>query len=330
MKIKELGERPFLKQIQHMVRKISDAKLDFDDDASDIPMTDEKSLVINVDSFVAKTDWLPGMTEAQAGRKVSVMALSDIVVKGARPIATLLSLCVPVDYEVSKAEEIVRGYSQYCLKTGSLFIGGDLGTSDDIILTGIALGIAPPDGIISRSGACPGDILAVTGRFGLTSVGFEILLNNLEAKESLHKRALQATYKPELHFGFISKLAELDAVSSTMDSSDGLSITLHTMSKRSGCGFVVDDLPDSSGVIEFARKYNLDEYQMIFGGGEEFIHVLTIPEEKWNLAAEVAKDSNIPLQRIGQATSENRVLLRESSGTIEIPVYGYDSFREWV
>ncbi|MCK5265867.1 MAG: thiamine-monophosphate kinase, partial [Candidatus Thorarchaeota archaeon] len=190
MKTGEQGERDFLKSISHMVNRISGSKLGFDDDASDIPLSDGNHLVINVDTFVRETDWLPDMTPAQVGRKTAVMTLSDIVAKGAIPTATMLSLCVPSNYESESAREIVRGFSQYCMKADIPFIGGDLGLSSDVVLTGVALGVAPPEDIITRGGAQAGDTIAVTGKFGLTSVAFEILLRGREAEDALRNRAI--------------------------------------------------------------------------------------------------------------------------------------------
>ena len=71
MKTGDQGERDFLKSISYMVRSVSGAKLGFDDDASDLPLSTGEHLVINVDTFVRETDWLPDMTPAQAGRKAS-------------------------------------------------------------------------------------------------------------------------------------------------------------------------------------------------------------------------------------------------------------------
>ena len=92
MKTGEMGERDFLAMISSFVDKPKGAILGFDDDASDIPISDTSNLVINVDTFVRKTDWLPGMTPAQVGRKTAVMALSDLAAKGAKPLAIMLSL----------------------------------------------------------------------------------------------------------------------------------------------------------------------------------------------------------------------------------------------
>jgi len=105
MRTGDIGERDFLKSIQHLVGEIAGAKLGFDED----------------------------------------------------------------DYDVSASQELIRGYSQYCLKSGIPFIGGDLGSSSEVVLTGVAIGMAAPETIVTRSGTKEGDIIAVTDLFGLTS-----------------------------------------------------------------------------------------------------------------------------------------------------------------
>jgi len=195
LKTGEMGERNFLAKISGYVNKPRGAVLGFDDDASDIPISDKGNLVINVDTFVRKTDWLPGMTPAQVGRKTAVMALSDLAAKGVRPIATMLSLCVPEDYDAEDASEIIRGFSQYGLKKSILYLGGDVGMCNDVVLTGVAFGVASPDAIVTRSGAQEGDIVAVTGHFGLTSVAFEVLIREQQAETELRKDALAAAYR---------------------------------------------------------------------------------------------------------------------------------------
>jgi thiamine-monophosphate kinase len=329
MTMGEMGERQFLRSIRDLVSEIDGARLGFDDDASDIPFTGEKSLVVNVDAFVGKTDRLPGMTEAQVGRKTAVMALSDLVAKGASPVATMLSLCVPQNLEVTGAQEIVRGFSQYCLKSGIPFIGGDVGSSSDVVATGVAIGVAPPDGIVTRGGAEEGDIVAVSEKFGLTSVAFEILLNEREAEADLKSRALAAAYKPDIHYGLVSALAEKDAVTSSMDSSDGLGITLNTMAAHSERSFLIDDLPIADGVADFALALGVQERKMVMEGGEEFGLVLTIQEDHWNEALEITRSMHAPLQKIGHVSAGQGVLFKTPEGYVEIPPRGYDNFREW-
>ena len=329
MSTREIGEREFLKRIRELVDEIADARLGFDEDASDIPISEHKNIVVNVDTFVRETDWLPGMTEAQAGRKTAVMALSDIVAKGATPLATLLSLCVPKEFDALAAQELVRGFSQYCVKTGVPFIGGDVGSSSDVVLTGVAIGIAPPEGIVIRGGTKDGDIIAVTGDFGLTSVAFEVLLNGKKADDDLKNKAIGAAYRPDIHFGFVSALSEKGAASASMDSSDGLGITLNTMADQSGVSLLIEELPIAEGVAHFSKDLSIPEWKLVMQGGEEFILVLAIPESKWDYAKKMAKKMHVPLKRIGYASSGEGVVYESSDGPLTISAAGYDNFREW-
>ncbi len=329
MKTGEMGERDFLAKISGFVNKPRGAVLGFDDDASDIPISDTSNLVINVDTFVRKTDWLPGMTPAQVGRKTAVMALSDLAAKGAKPIATMLSLCVPEDYDVEDASEIIRGFSQYGLKSSIPYLGGDIGMCEDVVLTGVALGTASPDSIVSRSGAQEGDIVAVTGYFGLTSVAYGILIRGLEADSELQKDALAAAYRPEIKLDFVSGLAKIGAVTASMDSSDGLGITLHTIAKLSGCGIIVEDLPVTPEVEFFFRNNLLHTMRSVMQGGEEFLLVLAIPSDKYDAALDFAEKKNAFLKKIGFVTKGDQIMWESKEGYLPIPFVGYDNFKEW-
>jgi thiamine-monophosphate kinase len=329
MKTGELGERGFIANIQDYITLVKGARLGFDEDASDFPLNDDQHLVVNVDTFVRETDWLPGMSAAQAGRKTAVMALSDLAAKGARPVCTMLSLCVPEDYEAEEASELVRGFSQYGLKAGIPCIGGDTGMASDVIITGIALGIAPPKGIITRGGARVGDVVAVTGPFGLTSVAYEILLRKRDAETILHKNALLAAYKPQINLEIVPSLAVQNALTSCMDSSDGFGITLHTMAEHSKVQFAIDHLPIASGVDSFAQSYGLDELSLVMRGGEEFLLVLTIPVNKYDEAMKIAASKHISLIKIGHVQKGSGAVYESTEGSIAIPSSGYDNFKEW-
>ena len=329
LKTGEMGERDFLAKISSLVNKPVGSVLDFDDDASDIPISERSNLVINVDTFVRKTDWLPGMTPAQVGRKTAVMALSDLAAKGVLPIATMLSLCVPEDYDVEDASEIVRGFSQFGLKSNIPYLGGDVGMCEDVVLTGVALGTAAPNQIVSRRGARKGDIVAVTGDFGLTSVAFEIVIKELKANSELQQDALEAAFRPEINFHLVPALVDIDAITACMDSSDGLGITLHTIAKQSGCGFVIDDLPVSAEVETFCKNNKLDILKTVMQGGEEFLLVLTIPAEKYDKALDVAKRMKVQIRAVGSAVKGNRVVWESEEGVKDIPFAGYDNFKEW-
>jgi len=323
------SEREFLQRIRGLVHSVDGAVLGFDEDASDIPVKDGQNVIINVDTFVGKTDWLPEMTAAQAGRKTAVMTISDIAAKGGLPTAAMLSLCVPKEYPAEDAEDIVRGFSQYCMKTGISFIGGDFGVAEDVVMTGVGIGFAPANGIITRSGAKPNDILAATGDFGLTTVAFEHLLNGKEVNDHLKSDALAAVLNPHIHHDFVHALAKECAVNASMDSSDGLAITLHTMARMSEVSFIIERLPIPTEVMKFARNNYVMEFNFVMQGGEEFILILSIPEDKWETAYEIAQKQNIPLYSIGYVTTGKGVVYETEEGYLDIPESGYDNVKGW-
>ncbi|MHA1771308.1 MAG: thiamine-phosphate kinase [Candidatus Thorarchaeota archaeon] len=329
MKTNEFGERQFLQMISGLVSRLPGSRLQWNDDASDFPIDENRHVVINVDTFVASTDQLPGMSDAQMGRKLAVMTMSDLVAKGVTPAAVMLSLSVPPEYDQQLAQEIVRGFSQYCIKNSIAFIGGDTGTALDVVLTGVGIGVASPDEIVTRGGARVGDIVAVSGFFGLTSVAFQMLLKGIKVDGSLAQRATIAAYKPVIDFTLVQNLVREHAVTSSMDSSDGLGITLNTMADLSGVAFELDRLPIAGGVSQFAKKHGLDLLSLVLAGGEEFALVLTIPQDKWTKAQEVAKAGIFGLRAIGRVVEGTGVTWQSPDGPITIPATGYDSFREW-
>ncbi len=329
MKLRDIGERELLRELEFLVDIPEGAVLGLDEDASEVPLNGSLHLVVNVDTFVSSTDRLPGMTDAQVGRKTAVMVLSDIVAKGARPIAAMLSVCVPAETSSTAVTELVRGYSQFCTKSAVLFLGGDMGCSEEVTLTGVGIGTAVPEHIVRRGGAAPGDVIAVSGLFGLTSVAFKTLLEDYPVTPTLRSLALEAAFRPEIHIGLVEALAGYSAITSCMDSSDGLAISLVTMAGHSGFQFLIDDLPVADGVEAFAERNGLDLFSLVMHGGEEFVLVMTVPPDQWDTATEVSTRCGAVLTPIGRVREGTGVVWQSPDGPVPVDTRGYDSFRTW-
>jgi len=183
--------------------------------------------------------------------------------------------------------------------------------------------------VITRGGAQQNDILAVTGDLGLTRVAFDHLLHGKPIEGDLRSDALAAVLNPHIHHEFVHALAKEGAVNASMDSSDGIGITLHTMAKQSGLAFVIEDLPIPTEVMKFARNNYLMEFNYVMQGGEEFVLVLSIPREKWGIAQEIAKQHKVPLYSIGFTTSGAGVVYETEEGYIDVPESGYDNVKGW-
>lgn len=303
-KISDIGEEKVIEIIFSIIDKeTKKITLPYGDDAVAIKLPGGKNLVINVDMLVGKTDIPPGMSNVQIGKKVVTMCVSDLAAKGAKPIGFLTSIGLKRDMNVKDLREIYEGIDIAARKYGMKVLGGDTNEADDIIIDGIALGIAKK--VVPRGGAKIGDIIATTGLFGNTAAGLKILLESLSVEEKLRRRILRDVYEPRAYIkeGYI--LAKRGLVNASIDSSDGLAISLHEIAKMSNVGIEIDNLPITEEARIFAEKNKIDPFDLVFYGGEEYALILTISKENWEEALNEVRKVGGTLIKIGKVTNEN-------------------------
>ncbi len=303
-----LGERDVIRLIWSIAGAESAQKsaLPHPDDAVAIPI-DGRYLLLKTDMFVRRTDAPRGMTHAQMGAKAVVMNMSDLAAKGALPSGFLFSLGIPKGHSRKHIEELISGIAAACREYCSPLLGGDTGESRDLVVAGFAFGFA--ERLIKRSGASPGDILAVTGPFGSTGAAYKILLEGMRAPPSMRRDLVRSVYLPRARPRVGSALAESGAVTSSMDSSDGLAFTINELARSSGVGFRVDHIPIAGAAVAFAALHGLAAEDLALFGGEEYEIVVTVKPDKWTEALKAAECAGGTLIRIGEATSEKKVIL---------------------
>jgi thiamine-monophosphate kinase len=271
--------------------------------------------IVKVDMLVEHTDVPPGMTYRQAARKAVAMCVSDFAAKGAKPDSFLVSIGVRKGITKVQVNEIAEGLKDAAEEWEVKLVGGDTNEADELIIDCVMLGLAQH--IVGRDGARPGDILVVTGAFGYPPAGLRILMAKAKAEAGFKRRAAESVLKPSPNLELGIRLAPY--LSSSMDSSDGLARSLHTLSQESGVGFEVRRLPVGEGVEEFAKENGIDPVQLVLQGGEEYLIVGTIPRRKIRSAEAIAKKNGGRLLKIGIATAKKgRVELR--SGTKSKPI----------
>ena len=189
----------------------------------------------------------------QAARKALVMNISDFASKGVQPTAALVSLGLPRGYMQKDIEEIARGLNAGAREYGAYIVGGDTGETQDLTIAVSLYGTAEKAALIMRSGAKPGDVLAVTGFFGKSAAGLQLLLNNYSASANLRDVLLAAVCMPNARLKEGLALGRSNAVTASMDSSDGLAWCLHEIGKMSKVGFTVNSVPVADEVRAVCR-----------------------------------------------------------------------------
>jgi len=320
--VETLGERKIIDMILKKLDQMPDMPIPFGDDISAIDLGNGKLAAIKTDMLVGKTDMPPQMSMWQAARKAVVMNISDLVAKGAKPIALLVSLGIPRHFTEKDVEEIANGLNVGAREYGAYILGGDTNEASDLIVSCAAFGTTDRKTLMLRDGSKPGDVVAVTGSFGRTAAGLRILLGQALSPAGLRKKLVDSVLMPKarLHEGLA--LAKTGAITASIDSSDGLAWSLHELSRASNVGFVIDKLPIAEEAADFARLHKIDTTELCLYGGEEYELVVTVKPE---LLDRVQR--KVPLMRIGQATTQKKLVLKLRGRKIPIEARGWEHFK---
>jgi len=229
-------------------------------------------IVAKTDTLVESTDIPSKMKLSDAARKSIVACVSDFAAKGVKPQYGIISVNLPKTISRPKIDQIAEGFRKACDEYGISILGGDTNSGKEIVFNVCIFG--KTDKIVNRKGSKNGDLIFVTGPFGYTSAGLNMLLGKRKGKENFVKKSIKSVVKPKpkLKFGIKNK----KYFSSSMDSSDGLSTTLNEMSKQSKKKFVINNIPSMKDLEYYAKSQRFNLNTLIFHGGEEYEIVFTI------------------------------------------------------
>jgi len=293
---------------------------------------ERKCLVLNSDMFNATTDAPKQMNFYQMGFKSVLMNLSDLVVKGVHPESIIVSLGLPNDLLIANFKGLIEGIIDYSCKWNLNYLGGDLNTSKEVIINPTVFGFKDPTKIIYRKGIKPGDVLAVNNRFGLTGIGFDILLNNdVNVKNfSKYREAINSVIEPNDLGKEAYILADNKLATASIDSSDGLAKTLKDLQlSNPNLGFEIDfnDNLIHEKAIEYSEEFSTSLEKLIFEGGEEFIHLFAVDPNDFVKAQQLVKTNGGKLLKVGKAISEEKIYFIKKGKKFELKNQGYEHFK---
>jgi len=172
---------------------------------------------------------------------------------------------------------------------------------------------------VLRSGARPGDWIAITGPTGGSALGLKLLLQGESASPFVrqHQRPI-----PQCQKGLI--LARF--VHAMIDVSDGLLLDLSRMLRASGTGAEIDyeKIPVSRSFKQSCRQNDYSEKELVLAGGEDYQLLFAIsPSQEIRL-----RKTKIGYHLIGKVTRRQTMQVREKGQRLKIPRLGFDHFRE--
>jgi thiamine-monophosphate kinase len=226
------------------------------------------------------------------GYKAVVVNLSDIYAMNAVPSQITVSIAISNRFSVEALEELYSGILAACEFYKVDLVGGDTTSSPKgMIISITAIGHAPKDKVVYRSGAKAGDIMCVSGDLGAAYIGLQILerekqlflsdpnlKTDLEDQEYIIGRQL----KPEARWDIIKAFQDSGFTPTAMiDISDGLASEVFHICKQSKTGAVVEEskIPLHPDTESMALKFQLDPVTCALNGGEDYELLFTIDEK---------------------------------------------------
>ena len=315
--------KPDEAEIIRMFQQSFGKKSKFVPEDVEILKMNQVTVISKSDMLVESTDVPPGMKIKAVARKSLVACVSDFACKGIKPQYATVSLAIPKGFSRSKIKQLAAGFSMASKEFDVKIVGGDVNEGKEIVIDVSMFGISKK--IVKRSGARINDVIITSGPFGYCSAGLKIILNHLKANSKFTRKCKQCVNKPTPRLEFGLKIANY--ISSSMDSSDGLSATLNEMSRQSRKKFVITKLPTKPEVEEFAKINKLKLTDLVFCGGEEYEIVATVPEHYLNKIRQIAKINKIPLFEIGYVTGGRNVVYRHENKIIPVKDCGWLHFK---
>ena len=324
-----LGEHEIIKILRQRLTLMPNMPVLFGDDVSAVSIGNGEVAVLKTDMLVAKTDVPVQMSLYSAARKAIVMNVSDFASKGVQPIAALVALGLPKCLATQTAvAELADGLNVAAREYGAYIIGGDIGETSDLTISVSLYGKAKQDTLMLRNGAKPGDFLAVTGLFGKSAAGLQLLLGkNCVASSEVRLVLEAAVFNPCARLMEGLALLKSGGVSASMDSSDGLAWSLYELMRMSDVGFIVETLPVAMEAAVFAEQNQLDAEQLALYGGEEYELVLTVKPENWKTVKAAVEAVGGTLIAIGRVTVEKQLTLITNGKKYSIEPHGYEHFK---
>ena len=247
-------------------------------------------LVVTTDMLHEATDFPEGTTRYTAGWRSVGASLSDVAAMGAAATAAVAAYAAPA-FDPDELDAFLDGAVAVCEAVGAEYVGGDLDTAGEFTVATTAVGRT--DAPVQRTGATSGEAVCVTGALGRTAAGLRAFdAGEIDRGNDLFR------FPPRVDAG----VALAPFATAMMDSSDGLSRSLHQLAAASGVGVDVDRaaVPVHDAVADYAAG-DADRWRMAATVGEDFELVCTLPHD----AVAAARDAlGVDLHVIGEVTDD--------------------------
>jgi thiamine-monophosphate kinase len=238
-------------------------------------------VVVSTDTLAQGPDF---RLEWSGGHDVGVKSVAqnfaDVAAMGAVPRAIVVSLAAPASLPSAWARDLRHGVVAECARAGAALVGGDVSEASEVVVTGTAVGVLAGVAPVLRSGARPGDVVALAGVTGHSAAGLALLLAGRAADpgDPVGERAVALHKRPEPPYGAGPAAARAGATA-MIDTSDGLLRDAARVAAASGVAVDLDPdaLAPDAALVALAARLDADPLAWVLAGGEDHQLLATFP-----------------------------------------------------
>jgi thiamine-monophosphate kinase len=302
--------------------------LDLKDDAGLLTPPAGCQLVVTTDALVAGQHFLADGDPESLAVKALGVNLSDLAAMGATPAAYTLALAAPKPIPPGWLQTFAAGLRDMQAAHGIFLLGGDtVTTGGPLTLSVTALGWVDTGAALRRSGAQVGDDLYVSGTIGDAALGLLIARDGRTLAGGEGDAFLRGRYdRPRPRTTLGPRL--VGVATACIDVSDGLAADVGHIAKTSGLGaeIGVQGLP-LSDAARAALTADPGLLETLVTGGDDYELAFTAAPAAAAAVIDAARESGVPVTRIGAMTAEPDVrMLGPGGATLDLGPGGYRHF----
>lgn len=252
-------------------------------------------VVVSTDLMVEgrhfRRDWAAA---ADIGHRAAAQNLSDLNAMGGRATSLTIGLAAPADLPAQWALDFARGFAEEAALVGASVVGGDLTAASEVVIAVTVLGACTSAPVL-RSGAEPGDVVALCGRQGWAAGGLAVLGRGFRSPRVL----VEAYRRPEPPYA-AGPAAAAAGATAMIDVSDGLVADAGHLAEESGVAIdlrsAAFEVPEPLHAV--AAALGADPLRFVLGGGDDHSLLATFPGDVepppgWSVVGVVGEGSGV-------------------------------------
>jgi thiamine-monophosphate kinase len=244
-----------------------------------------------VDGRHFRRDWV---SAEDVGHRAAAANLADISAMGGLTTSLTIGLALPGGLRAQWVADLVRGFADEAAAADASVVGGDITASDCLMVAVTSMGACTRTPV-TRSGAEPGDVVALAGRQGWAAAGLAVLGRGFRSP-----RVVVEAYRrpaPPYRHGVVAAEAGATAM---IDVSDGLVADAQHVASASGVRIDIqrDRFEIAEPLATVGTAIGVDPLSFVLGGGDDHSLLATFRRDRslppgWLLIGEVLTGSGV-------------------------------------